>query len=99
MIKAYDRGWEIYFNKEQNKWLYIDTDKELDENRQCKNCGCKPTKEGYDACIGHLEGVKSACCGHGKEKAYVVLENGEHMSLEEYRQLKDKLKVLKEIGY
>ena len=31
-----------------------------------------PTKEGYDACLGFIEGAKSACCGHGVERAYVV---------------------------
>lgn len=33
-----------------------------------------PTKEGYDACIGYVEGVKSACCGHGIEKSYTILQ-------------------------
>ena len=30
-----------------------------------------PTKEGYDACLGYIEGAMSACCGHGVEKGYV----------------------------
>ena len=24
------------------------------------------------ACIGHLEGVTSACCGHGVEHGYII---------------------------
>lgn len=26
----------------------------------CEECGCH-----HDACLGHLEGVVEACCGHG----------------------------------
>lgn len=31
----------------------------------CPKCKEPPTPEGYDACIGYVEGVTSACCGHG----------------------------------
>jgi hypothetical protein len=31
-----------------------------------------PTEDGCDACLGHMEGVKSACCGHGVEKPYII---------------------------
>lgn len=24
------------------------------------------------ACLGYIDGAKSACCGHGVERAYVV---------------------------
>lgn len=38
----------------------------------CSHCNLKKTKEGYDGCIGHLENVRNACCGHGEIKmAYV----------------------------
>ena len=36
-----------------------------------------PTKEGYDACLGHVKGAKSACCGHGVEESYVMYEENE----------------------
>jgi hypothetical protein len=29
-----------------------------------------PTSEGYDACLGFIPGVESACCGHGVEEPY-----------------------------
>ena len=32
----------------------------------------KPTPEGHDACIGHIDGAVSACCGHGMEKGYIM---------------------------
>jgi hypothetical protein len=31
-----------------------------------------PTKEGYDACLDHIDGVSSACCGHGVEEPYTI---------------------------
>ncbi|MGL4571779.1 MAG: hypothetical protein ACRCVJ_12020 [Clostridium sp.] len=70
MIKSYSRGHEIYF--ENNKWFYKDNNEEIREDRPCKRCGCNPTKEGYDACLGFVKGKTSACCGHGVEKGYEV---------------------------
>ncbi len=31
----------------------------------CTFCHLPPTPEGYDPCLGRLENVTSACCGHG----------------------------------
>ena len=72
MVKAYSRGWEIYYDGEH--WRYVDNDEIENDSRPCKKCGRMPTKEGYDACLGHVEGAKSACCGHGAEEPYVVYE-------------------------
>lgn len=69
MVKSYSRGWEIYYDGEN--WRYTDTDEIKNNNRRCKKCGCLPTKEGYDACLGHIEGAISACCGHGVEEKYI----------------------------
>ena len=72
MIKSYSRGHEIYFNKDQ--WLYCDNNEPIDEYRPCKRCGRIPTLEGYDACLGYIEGAISACCGHGVEEPYIVMK-------------------------
>lgn len=72
MITTNSRGHEIYF-KEGN-WYYADNDSIHDDSRPCKKCKCYPTSEGYDACLGHVEGVTSACCGHGAEEYYEVRE-------------------------
>jgi hypothetical protein len=63
MITSFDRGHKIYLK--DGFWYYCDNNKILDAERSCKRCGRKPTKEGYDACLGYIEGVESACCGHG----------------------------------
>ena len=47
-------------------WIYSDDKTPLEgHERPCTRCGRMPTPEGYDACLGHIEGVTSACCGHG----------------------------------
>ncbi len=65
--RSYSRGWQIEF---VNEWIWSDTKEPIIKLRVCKKCGCFPTKEGYDACIGHVKGVTSACCGHGIKKGY-----------------------------
>ncbi len=67
MITSYDRGHEIYL-KSNGFWYYVDTDEIMIINRSCKRCGEPPTKEGYDACIGHIRNAESVCCGHGVEE-------------------------------
>lgn len=45
----------------------------------CGYCKKYRTKEGYDGCIGKLENVKNACCGHGETKqAYVQFDHDEY---------------------
>lgn len=74
MTKSHMRGWDIHFDGKD--WRYSDTDEIADDSRPCKRCGKKQTKEGFDACIGHIEGATSACCGHGVGKTYMVFSNG-----------------------
>ena len=71
MIKSYSRGWEIYFDGLY--WRYSDTHEIKNDFRPCKHCGCPPTKEGYDACMGYIKGAVSVCCGHGVNKPYIKL--------------------------
>jgi len=68
MIMSYSRGHKIYYKN--NVWRYIDNNELIDKERPCKKCGKMPTPEGYDACLGYMAGIKSACCGHGIEEPY-----------------------------
>lgn len=70
MVKGHSRGWDIYYDGKD--WRYADNDKIMDDSRPCKRCGRMPTAEGYDACLGHVPGATSACCGHGVEKGYII---------------------------
>ena len=69
MITSTLRGWPIYYDGQQ--WRYADNNESIDIMRPCMHCGRVPTKEGYDACLGYIEGAKAACCGHGETKPYV----------------------------
>ena len=72
MITSHSRGHEIYYDGEY--WRYVDSGEIDNDNRVCKRCGRKPTVEGYDACLGHVDGCTSVCCGHGVEDGYEVRE-------------------------
>ena len=69
---SYSRGCKIYYDGEV--WRYSDNNELLDDSRPCKRCGCMPTKDGYDFCLGYVTGAKSACCGHGVEDSYILYE-------------------------
>lgn len=70
MISSNSRGHKIIFVN--NNWIYEDTKESADIERPCIRCGKFPTKEGYDACLGELKNVSSACCGHSIEKKYII---------------------------
>lgn len=73
-VRSYLRGGEIYYDGKS--WRYLDNDKIIDNNeRTCKRCGRIPTEERYDACLGYIDGIKSACCGHGIEQPYTIPYN------------------------
>lgn len=71
MITSNSRGHEIYYDGVN--WRYTDNNEIDNDTRPCKRCGCMPTEKGYDACLGHVEGAKSACCGHGIKEPYIVM--------------------------
>lgn len=62
-MKSYSRGHRIIFTN--NNWVWEDNKESIKNEKSCKKCNKMPTKEGYDACLGKIEGVTSACCGHG----------------------------------
>ena len=66
-----DRGMTL---KEYNdkfgcpKWIYCDTLQPITDTRPCKECGAVMKYGEPDACLGKLENVNGACCGHGNPK-------------------------------
>jgi len=70
MIISYINGNRCYFNGDM--WLYMDSVPIGNEIRPCPKCGKMPTDEGYDACLGHINRVKMACCGHGVTDGYII---------------------------
>lgn len=73
VAKSYSRGHEI-INTEHG-WVYEDNGKSIEIERPCVRCKKMTTKDGYDACLGKINGVSSACCGHGVEPSYSQILN------------------------
>ena len=71
-VWAYIRGHKIKWHK--NRWIYSDNGQSVKVERPCIRCGKMPTEEGYDACLGYIKGARSACCGHGVEKGFILYD-------------------------
>lgn len=71
---SFECGHAVFWDKKSQKWRYLDNGEIANDKRICIRCGELPTSEGYDACLGHIPGIKSACCGHGIEAPYEVKE-------------------------
>lgn len=61
--RSHNRGHPTVYVDDE--WRWADTLNICKDDRPCIRCGEMPTPEGYDACLGYVEGVTSACCGHG----------------------------------
>lgn len=46
------------------RWSYLDDLSDAEIERACVKCGLMQI-DGYDPCIGYVEGAISVCCGHG----------------------------------
>jgi hypothetical protein len=75
MVTSHIRGHEIFFDNDQREFLYSDSLGTIRADRACNHCGKQPTPEGYDACLGHIEGAVSACCGHGIDEKFVIMRD------------------------
>lgn len=63
-------------------WRYADNDEPTAGNdRPCGKCHEPRTAEGHDPCLGVLDGVVNACCGHGHiDEAYVQFVGGRRLA-------------------
>lgn len=67
---AFVRGHAVVFD---GSWRYADNGGDAScADRACVRCNRLPTPEGFDACLGHIPGATSACCGHGVIAPFVV---------------------------
>lgn len=64
---SYQRGHRIEYDNDDKRWVYSDDRSSILIERPCVRCGRMPTQEGYDACLGYIPDIRSACCGHGVE--------------------------------
>ncbi len=72
LVFSHIRGHLITWDNLLQTWIYADNKTPITIERPCLKCGRTPTVEGYDACLGHLKGVKSACCGHGISEPIMI---------------------------
>lgn len=58
-------------------WHYLDGVHIETEERPCISCHRVPQRNGYDACVRHVDGAAGTCCGHGAEfRAYLYYVDG-----------------------
>ena len=69
---AHIRGHLVEYDTINKAWVYSDDKSPISLERPCVRCGRMPTPEGYDACLGYIPNVKSACCGHGVENPIMM---------------------------
>jgi len=84
-VTSYVRGNPVVFNGE---WLYEDGEP-ITTERPCPRCGELPTPEGYDACLGKVEGATSACCGHGVKPRFGVYDMTEKQRVLEEKEAQE----------
>ena len=73
------RGHQTYYDEKSQEWRYVEDKITTRLEKPCTKCGKHPTKEGHDYCLRHLsncDGIKSACCGHGKRRGFIMLKDG-----------------------
>jgi hypothetical protein len=62
------------YNKKHGRpdWIYVDNLQIITDERPCAKCGSCFKQMTPDACLGHIDGVSGACCGHGIDKEKYV---------------------------
>jgi hypothetical protein len=87
-------GHVITWNETADAWYFDDGTVADDNGRPCVLCQRPETPEGHDPCLGTLEGVTNACCGHGDViHAYVSYPNGEVIRMQDALDLFTRLGV------
>ena len=86
------RGYKIELS--QGVWIYSDNKEPCKVIRGCGFCGASNTPEGHDGCVGTLEGVMNAFCGHGvKEEADVQFASGQRFAGKEALNFINKVQI------
>lgn len=77
---TYTRGHKIFYDEKDKQWKYQEDTTDINLNEKpCIKCGEPATITGADHCLKGLEDTKciiSACCGHGVQNGYIILDDG-----------------------
>lgn len=68
------RGHLAVWDNLRQEWVYMDNKMSVSIDRACIKCGEMPTRKGFDACLGHIAGAISVCCGHGVSEPIMIME-------------------------
>ena len=82
-VKSHYRGNEIIYSQDKKMWYFTSNNSPVPDNKDmpCGRCGEPMTKEGHDNCLGELDGLANACCGHGDtSQAYIQFLDGTSIS-------------------
>lgn len=95
MITTNVYGYGAYWNDKDYCWRFSDNEEIVDcctkQKRTCKKCGLRPTKDGYDACVGFIPNAISACCGHGIEQPFIMYDD-KTILFETIEEMKDHIR-------
>lgn len=78
---AFDRGHRITWDASTGVWRFDDgalAPGSGGVERSCIRCGLTAAPGGPDPCLGMIEGVTAACCGHGVARGYVITDKTEN---------------------
>ena len=85
-VQGYDFG-------HRTEWVYSDTKEPVGSHeRKCPKCNQYRNADNTDPCWGKLSGVQSACCGHGNERPFIMLDNGKCLYGPDAEQYVNKLR-------
>lgn len=74
MITSCSKGNQIYY-EDSAGWHYVFNNEPI-SNIDCLVCPRCQKISGVnepDICLGHIPGIKSACCGHGVEEGFKIV--------------------------
>lgn len=81
----YSRGNGVFYYDHLQEAFYEDGTP-FDDTRPCTKCGVACGTDDPDPCLGWLDGVDYACCGHGIQGEEYVVANGKaYESVEAWR--------------
>jgi hypothetical protein len=79
LVLLHTRGWPIVVFGDR-RWRWESDGRFIPQfskrRTPCRFCGQAPTPEGHDPCLGTLDSVKNACCGHGAIPGYISYVDG-----------------------
>jgi len=80
------RGHPIVYS---GKWKYAEGPQRGKYGRERPCTHCHAVSRDYDVCLGHLNRVTAACCGHGQaHDAYIMFDTGEELRGEDVLKLR-----------